>query len=113
MSRVEVARHVAADPASVALLLAELAAEDGTDHGLVVTSPRRAGIGFAARLEFVHAGGAVLVGEIVVAPSSGEGCDVRAGFGVPDDSPIQPVERGASAFLAALAAHAKSRAFAA
>jgi hypothetical protein len=110
MSRVEVARHVAADPASVALLLAELAAEDGGDHGLAVTSPRRTGIGFAARLELGHAG---LVGEIVVEPSSGEGCDARVEFDVPDRSSAQRVERAASAYLAALAAHARSRSFAA
>jgi hypothetical protein len=113
MSRVEVARHVAADPASVALLLAELAAEDGGDHGLAVTSPRRTGIGFAARLELGHAGDAALVGEIVVEPSSGEGCDARVEFDVPDRSSAQRVERAASAYLAALAAHARSRSFAA
>jgi hypothetical protein len=113
VSHVEITRHVAADPASVALLLAELASDEVSNSDLVIAAPRRTGVGFAAPLKFIEADGDVLSGEVVVEPSAKAGCDARVEFDVPERSAARQVQRAGAMFLTELAAHAKSRSAAA
>jgi hypothetical protein len=112
MGRIEVSRHVAADPASVALLLAEVASEH-VDSGLSLAPPRRTGVGFTAPVEFAEPIGGVIAGEVTVEPAAGAGCDVVVRFVPTDRGASRGLERVGSTFLAALAARAKSRSFAA
>lgn len=122
MKRLEVVRHIAADPASVALLLADptgddersdtrLRAADG--EALEVSAPRRSGIGFSADvLVRVREGGSA-PGEIRVEPATDAGCDARIVLHVPAGASTASVERQAGRFLSGLADRAKSRSFAA
>jgi hypothetical protein len=114
VARIEVSRHVAADPASVALLLAEPANESGRDRGLaVVAPPRRSGVGFIAAVEFTEALGRVVAGDVTVEPAAHSGCEARIVFAAPDGSAARGIERAGTAFLDGLAARARSRSFAA
>jgi hypothetical protein len=109
VARVEVTRHVAADPASVALILAEPAREKDAPRDVVVLPPRRSGIGFTAAVEVVDAIGRAVSGQVTVEPATDAGCDVRVFLNAPDDSAARGVERSASTFLSELAARARSR----
>lgn len=113
MTRVEVSRHVAADPASVALLLAEPAGEPEHDRAVVVTPPRRAGVGFAAAVEVIDAIGRACSGEVMIEPATDAGCDVRLWVTAPDPTAARGIERSSTTFLGDLAARARSRSFAA
>jgi hypothetical protein len=113
VTRVEVSRHVAADPASVALLLAEPAGETEPDRGFVVVTPRRAGVGFTAAVAVTDAIGRVVTGEVNVEPATDAGCEIRVHLIAPDRAAARAVERTASTFLDTLAARARSRSFAA
>lgn len=113
MTRVEVSRHVAADPASVALLLAEPASEPEHDRAVVVTPPRRAGVGFTAIVEVIDALGRAGSGQVSIEPATDAGCDVRLWVRAPDATAARGIERSSIAFLSDLAARAKSRSFAA
>jgi hypothetical protein len=109
VTRVEVSRHVAADPASVALLLAEPPGEPEHDRAVVVTPPRRAGVGFVAIVEVIDAIGRAVTGEVMIEPATDAGCDVRLSVTAPDVSAARGIERSGSTFLSDLAARAKSR----
>jgi hypothetical protein len=118
VKRLEVARHIAADPASVALLLADpngdsesedgrlhLAAEDGLD----VSAPRRSGIGFVADVTVRLRKGGPLAGEIRVEPAADPGCDARILLRLADGADASTAQRLAGKFLSTLADRAKSR----
>jgi len=107
VTRVEMSRYVVADPTSVALLLAEPADEDDAG-GLVVTPPRRAGVGFSAAAAFTDGLGRPVVGEVIVEPSTDAGCEVRIRFSATDRAAVRGVERAGSSFLDVLAARARS-----
>jgi hypothetical protein len=113
VARIEVSRHVAADPASVALLLAEPASETEPDRGVVVATPRRNGVGFTAAIEVIDAIGRVVTGDVTVEPATDAGCDVRLEVTAPDRGAARGVERAAATFLDTLAARARSRSYAA
>jgi hypothetical protein len=122
VKRIEVVRHIAADPASVALLLADptgdseseqarlhLAAEDGLD----VSAPRRSGIGFAADVAVRLRKGGPVAGEIRIEPATDPGCDARIVLHLGPDSDASAAQRLAGKFLSTLADRAKSRSYAA
>jgi hypothetical protein len=112
MTRVEVTRHVAADPASVALLLAGPPVEpDG--GGWVILLPRRMGVGFAAAAQSSALSDFSAGGDVSVVPAADDGCEVRFVATVGDDASAGRVERSAARFLASLADRARARSFAA
>jgi hypothetical protein len=113
MTRVEVKRHVAADPASVALLLAGPASERDPDNGLVIAAPRRTGIGFTAAIKVTDAMGRAVTGDIRIRPAPDTGTDVTVVIRVADERAGRGVERTLSGFASELAARARSRSFAA
>lgn len=116
MIRMELVRHIAADPAGVALLLAEPASwsdPEHRDHLWIVESPRRVGSGFTAGLEVVEPLGRLVTGEVGVTPSLHAGCDVSLVLAVRDLDSAAATELAASRFLALLADRARARAFAA
>lgn len=112
MTRVEVTRHIAAEPASVALLLAGPATVVDHEHSVVVGVPRRAGVGFIAAIEVV-AGGRLLPGHVVVEPAADAGCDVRFSARATDCSTTRAIERSGGSFLSDLAIRARARSYAA
>jgi hypothetical protein len=113
MTRIERARRVAADPAGVALLLAEPASwADG--HNLwSVTAPRRMGTRFSAALEIIAPSGSLVRGIVTVSPATDVGSEIRVVVNARDGGLAEDVERSASTFLALLAERAQARAFAA
>jgi hypothetical protein len=113
VTRVEVTRHVAADPASVALLLAEPPAAQDADQGWVIAPPRRAGVGFVSGAAASTLSGFTAVGDVSVEPATDAGCEVRLVIAVDDDASSGRAERSATKFLSQLANRARSRAFAA
>lgn len=113
MTRIEVKRHVAADPASVALLLAEPASERDPDSGVVIAAPRRTGVGFVAAIEVTDAVGRAVTGDVIVEPSSDAGSDLAVAISVPDQRAARGIEKTVAGFMGELAARARSRSFAA
>lgn len=113
MTRIEVTRRAAADPASVALLLAEPPSEREPDSGVVAAAPRRSGVGFTARVEVRDAAGRTVNGEVVVEPSTDAGSELRLLLWAADDDVRRDAERAGSVFLRELAARARSRSYAA
>jgi hypothetical protein len=103
-------RHVAADPASVALLLAEPA---GSGNAAMLTPPRRTGVGFAASIEIVDALGAPIAGDITVEPAADAGSELRLVLSAGEGTSTRRVERAGASFLSALALRARSRSYAA
>lgn len=77
MTSIEVVRGVAADPSSVALVLAGPAARElwpGEDATTVtVDPPRRTGVGFTARVLVRHEAATIGAGRISIRPSSAAG----------------------------------------
>lgn len=110
MARVKLTRHVAADPASVALLLAGPA---GSRETATLTPPRRTGVGFTASIELVDSLGAAVTGDITVEPAADAGsvlCLVLAGG---EGTAARSVEHAGASFLSELALRARSRSYAA
>jgi hypothetical protein len=107
MARVMITRHMTADPASVALLLAEPA--DAAAGGVVVSLPRRSGIGFTAAVEVTDPLGRSATGEVVVQPATDAGCEVGLALNAPEGAAARRAERAGSSFLARLAARARQR----
>jgi hypothetical protein len=110
---VEVIRHAAAGPASVALLLAQPPAQ------LVRRAPtgsvgpvRRNGVGFAAAVEILGANGAAR-GRLTIVPSTEGGCDVRITLSPVVDAIADGAQAWATDFLDSLARQARIRSFAA
>jgi hypothetical protein len=113
VARIEITRRAAADPASVALLLAEPASEREPERGVVAAAPRRSGVGFTSRVEIRDVSGRTVNGEVIVEPSVDAGCELRLRLWAADDDVQRDVERAGSAFLRELAARARSRSYAA
>lgn len=124
--RFEVERHIAADPASVALLLAGPLGDTPTsdpdlptarvtaeDSGLVVTAPRRSGVGFVADVVTTDAKDREVTGELRIAPATDPGCEVRLTFTAADSGSVAVVRRAAGRFLSTLAVRARERSYAA
>lgn len=124
--RFEVERHIAADPASVALLLAGPFGDTppGDPHlptarvpaehsGVVVAAPRRNGVGFVADVTTTDAKDRHVAGELRIAPSQDPGCEVRLSFTAADAGSVAVVRRAAGRFLSTLAVRARERSFAA
>jgi hypothetical protein len=107
--RVFVERHIAADPASVALLLAGA----GEEHDLLVAPPRRSGVEFIAAVATTGADGEPVEGVLRISPAEEPGCDVRVSLRLADDEADGAVRRAASKVLATLALRARERSFAA
>jgi hypothetical protein len=130
MTRVEVRRSVAADPSSVALVLAGPAARElwppRSDRivgvvepqqprlAVTVDPPARAGVGFAARIE-VHAGDATIgAGRLSIVPGAGEPvlCEVRLCLEV-ETAAATRLRRDADRYLANVADLSRARSSAA
>ena len=130
MTHIEVRRRVAADPSSVALVLAGPAARElwppRSDRlvGVVepqqprlavsVDPPARAGVGFAARIE-VHAGDVTLgTGRLSIVPGSGEPvqCEVQLLLEV-EDASAGRLRRDADRYLSNVAELSRERSSAA
>lgn len=113
MTRIEVTQHVAADPAGVALLLAEPTSWSDPDHGWLVAQPRHIGSRFTAAVEVTERLGRLATGEVTVKPAADAGSEIRLVISAPDASTVRSVEASASSFLAVLAERARARSFAA
>jgi hypothetical protein len=118
MTSIEITRHAAADPASVALLLAEPDADAAyapttVDASGEVSLVRRNGVGFAAGVDLVDRDGNQAFGVLTVVPSTDAGCEVRIELS-PVDSPLRDrAEAWATGFLDSLAERARLRSSAA
>jgi hypothetical protein len=118
MTRIEITRHAAADPASVALLLAEPATEpaaaglDLTPSG-GVSGVRRSGVGFCAGVDVAVGDDQQAVGVLTVVPSTDAGCDVRIELSPSDDAAAFSAQAWAVTFLDSLAERASERSSAA
>lgn len=111
MARLVISRHMTADPASVALLLAEPVVDP--TEGVRVSPPRRAGIGFTAAVAVTDSMGRSAAGEVIVRPAADAGCDVGLALSAPEGGVGRGVERVGSSFLDRLAARARRRSYAA
>jgi len=130
MTRIEVCRSVAADPSSVALVLAGPAARElwppRSDRvvgvvepqqprlAVAVDPPARAGVGFTARIE-VHAGDTTIgAGRLAIVPGPGDPlhCEVRLSLEV-DSAVAGRLRRDASRYLANVADLSRERSSAA
>lgn len=112
MARIEVARHIAADPSSLALLLSGPTGRDlWGDDSLTLSAPQRSGLGFRVDLAVTNpanARGRVLIAAGVDGPISSE---VTLTFTVVGDVPA--MRQAVVNFLDALAAAAQARSSAA
>jgi hypothetical protein len=113
VTRIEVTRHVAADPASVALLLSEPSTTRDPEDGWVMAPPRRAGVGFTSVTQTSALSGFTASGRVIIVPATDAGCDVRLVVAVSDDVATVRAKRSAARFLALLADRARARSFAA
>jgi hypothetical protein len=111
MARIEVVRHVAADPSSLALLLSgPTGRELWGDDSLVLSAPERSGLGFrvdVAASSPANARGRILIAAGAAGPIASE---VSLTFSVVGDVPA--MRHAVTRFLdaLALAAHARSSA---
>jgi hypothetical protein len=118
MTRIEITRHAAADPASVALLLAEPATELVADRLDLTTSGgvsgvRRSGVGFCAGVDVAVGHDHQAMGELTVVPSTDAGCDVRIELNPSDEAAAFSARAWAVTFLDSLAERARERSSAA
>jgi hypothetical protein len=117
MTRIEITRHAAADPASVALLLAEPATEpvaaglDTPSGG--VSGVRRSGVGFRAGVDVAIGDDHQALGVLTVVPSTDAGCDVRIELNPRDHAAAFYARAWAVTFLDSLAERARERSSAA
>lgn len=117
MTRIEITRHAVADPASVALLLAEPIVEPSV-HRIAeptgeVSPVQRSGVGFAAGIDIVDGHGRAARGRLTVVPAVDDGCDVRIVLNPADDHVSAAATAWAMSFLDSLAERARLRATAA
>lgn len=130
MTRIEVSRSVAADPSSVALVLAGPAARElwppRSDRvvgvvepqqprlAVTVDPPARAGVGFTARLEVRAGDSTVGTGRLVIGPGAGEPlqCEVRLSLEV-DPEVADRLRRDADRYLGNVADLSRERSSAA
>jgi hypothetical protein len=129
VTTVEVARAVAADPSSVALVLAGPAARELWPHrphrrvdvvgarqsalSVTVDPPRRAGVGFTAAIAVRDEDTVAATGRLTIAPDAmNGGCDLRLSLSAADDVASR-VERDAARYLDEVAAVSRARSSAA
>ena len=112
MARIEVVRHVAADPSSLALLLSgPTGRELWADNALVLGAPERSGLGFRVDLAATspaNARGRILIAAGADGPIASE---VTLTLSVVGDVPA--MRRAAQQFLDALTSAAQARSSAA
>ena len=112
MARIELSRHVVADPPGLALLLSGPTGRDlWADDSLVLGPPQRSGLGFlvdVAASAPANARGRILIAAGADGPLASE---VRLTMSVVGNVPA--MRRSAEAFLDALAAAAQARSSAA
>ena len=112
MARIEVARHVAADPSSLALLLSGPAGRElWDDDSLVLSAPTRSGLGFrvdVAATVPANARGRILIAAGADGPIASE---VKLTFSVVGDVPA--MRDAVARFLDALTVAAQARSSAA
>lgn len=112
MARIEIARHVAADPPSLALLLSGPTGRDlWGSEALVLGPPERAGLGFRVDLATTapaNARGRILIAAAADGPIASE---VQLTLSAVGDVPA--MRRAAAEFVDALAAAAQARSSAA
>jgi hypothetical protein len=121
VGRIEVGRRVAADPTSVALLLAETpTTDDPARMWRVTTAPRRIGAVFVAAVELIDRWQTIAAGGVTVGPvtdTGGAGSEIRLVVDLAATDPsadAAPTAReAAAAFVASLAERARFRARAA
>jgi hypothetical protein len=116
MTRFEVSRHVVADPAGVALLLAEPASwteADDAGQAWVVSPPRRVGSRFVAVVEVTAASGRLATGQVTVKPLTDAGSEIRLVIRSAEDLATHGVDQVAVTFVALLAERAQARSMAA
>lgn len=112
MARIDISRHVEADPASVALLLSGPTGRDlWPDAALVLAPPQRSGVGF--RVDFLigeaHGRGRILIAAGTDGPIAS---DVRLTLSTADPF-ARPLRHAAEEFVDSLAAAAQERSSAA
>jgi hypothetical protein len=122
VGRIEVGRRVAADPTSVALLLAETpTTDDPARMWRVTTAPRRIGAVFVAAVELIDRWQTIAAGGVTVGPAAestgGAGSEIRLvvdlATGDPSADEGPAARAAAAAFVASLAERARFRARAA
>jgi hypothetical protein len=113
VTRIEVTRHVAADPASVALLLSEPSTENDPEDAWMMSPPRRTGVGFTSATQTSALSSFTASGRVIIVPAPDAGCDVRLVAAVSDEVATVRAQRSATRFLTLLARRAKARSFAA
>jgi hypothetical protein len=130
MTRIEVSRTAAADPSSVALVLAGPAARELWPRrpdrvvgvvtaqqpvaAVAVDPPARSGVGFAARVQ-VHVGDAMVAAgrlSILPLPPDRSGCELRLALEVSDEG-AERLRRDAARYLANVADLSRARSSAA
>jgi hypothetical protein len=121
VGRIEVGRRVAADPTSVALLLAETpTTDDPARMWRVTTAPRRIGAVFVAAVELIDRWQTIAAGGVTVGPvaesTGGAGSEIRLVVDLATSEPSAdeaPAAQAAAAFVTSLAERARFRARAA
>jgi hypothetical protein len=106
-------RHVAADPAGVALLLAEPTPWAEPDSYWTVGSPERSDDGFTADVQVAGSSGRSASGALTVTSSPVGGCDVRLVVTARNRAAARRLRSSALGFLGSLAERAQARSFAA
>ena len=110
MARVTITRSVAADPASVALLMA---GPTGATGELTLGPPRRTGVGFIASVTVQREPAGATTGTVTVEPAVDSGAVVRLLLDAGDGTAAKAVERAGATFLSELVLQARSRSYAA
>jgi len=113
MPHIEVTRRVAADPAGVALLLAEPQPWVGPDQSWAIEAPQRIADGFAAAIQVSDPIGRLAIGSVTVRPAVGPGCHIRLEVQTQSRAVARLLKKSAESFLDALAERAQARSFAA
>jgi len=112
VAKIELVRHVAADPSSLALLLSgPTGRELWPDEAVVLGAPQRSGLGF--RVDLATSAPATARGRILIAAAADGpvASDVRLTLSVVGDVPS--LRRAAADYLDALAVTAQARSSAA
>jgi hypothetical protein len=110
VARVTITRTVAADPASVALLMA---GPDGASDELTLGPPRRTGVGFVASVTLRSGPAGTTSGAVTVEPAADSGAVVRLLLDAGEGTAAKAVERLGTNFLSELTLRARSRSYAA
>lgn len=122
MATFTASRTIAADPTSVALLLAGPAASEQfaddsalgeTGISAEITAPARTGVGFRASLTVFSAGREIASGSVQVLPAPGEGTALEVALLPARDADVEGLRRWLDSSTGSFALAARSRATAA